>query len=199
MRKSREAAAESRRNIVETAAKLLRERGLGVGLADIMAAAGLTHGGFYRHFASKEALVAEVLQQALDEKAESLVARDGFSAREALKAYVALYLSGAHVDNPGKGCPIAALGAEAARSDETARALAAGVEKLAANFAADLSGGPAGDSAGDPLEARRRAVAMLASMVGAVVVARAVGDSPLRAEVLDALRAEPAFRDILEN
>lgn len=195
MRKSREAAAESRRNIVETAAKLLRERGLGVGLADIMAAAGLTHGGFYRHFASKEALVAEVLQQALDEKAVSLVARDGLSAREALKAYVALYLSGAHVDNPGKGCPIAALGAEAARSDESARALAAGAEKLAANFAADLSG----DSAGDPVEARRRAVAMLASMVGAVVVARAVGDSPLRAEVLDALREEPAFRDILEN
>ncbi|WP_296714497.1 TetR/AcrR family transcriptional regulator [Rhodoblastus sp.] len=195
MRKSREAAAESRRNIVETAAKLLRERGLGVGLADIMAAAGLTHGGFYRHFASKEALVAEVLQQALDEKAESLVARDGLSAQEALKAYVALYLSSAHVDNPGKGCPIAALGAVAARSEETARALAAGAEKLAANFAADLSGG----SAGDPVEARRRAVAMLASMVGAVVVARAVGDSPLRAEVLDALRAEPAFRNILEN
>jgi TetR/AcrR family transcriptional regulator, transcriptional repressor for nem operon len=195
MRKSREAAAESRRNIVETAAKLLRERGLGVGLADIMAAAGLTHGGFYRHFASKEALVAEVLQQALDEKAESLVARDGISAREALKAYVALYLSSAHVDNPGKGCPIAALGAEAARSDEAARALAAGAEKLAANFAADLNGG----SAGDPMEARRRAVAMLASMVGAVVVARAVGDSPLRAEVLGALRAEPAFRDILDN
>jgi TetR/AcrR family transcriptional repressor of nem operon len=195
MRKTREAAAESRRNIVQTAAKLLRERGLGVGLADIMAAAGLTHGGFYRHFASKEALVAEVLQLALDEKAESLVARDDLSAREALKAYVALYLSSLHVDNPGKGCPIAALGAEAARSDESAKALAAGAEKLAANFAADLSG----DFESDPAQARRRALAMLASMVGAVVVARAVGDSPLRAEVLDALRAEPAFRDILGN
>jgi TetR/AcrR family transcriptional repressor of nem operon len=195
MRKTREATAESRRNIVETAAKLLRERGLGVGLADIMAAAGLTHGGFYRHFASKEALVAEVLQLALDEKAESLVARDDLSAREALKAYVALYLSSLHVDNPGKGCPIAALGAEAARSDESAKALAAGAEKLAANFAADLSG----DFESDPAQARRRALAMLASMVGAVVVARAVGDSPLRAEVLDALRAEPAFRDILGN
>lgn len=195
MRKTREAAAESRRNIVETAAKLLRERGLGVGLADIMAAAGLTHGGFYRHFASKEALVAEVLQMALDERAESLVARDDLSAREALKAYVALYLSELHVDNPGKGCPIAALGAEAARSDESAKALAAGAEKLAANFAADLSG----DFESDPAQARRRALAMLASMVGAVVVARAVGDSALRAEVLDALRAEPAFRDILEN
>jgi TetR/AcrR family transcriptional repressor of nem operon len=195
MRKTREAAAESRRNIVETAAKLLRERGLGVGLADIMAAAGLTHGGFYRHFASKEALVAEVLQMALDERAESLVARDDLSAREALKAYIALYLSELHVDNPGKGCPIAALGAEAARFDESAKALAAGAEKLAANFAADLSG----DFESDPAQARRRALAMLASMVGAVVVARAVGDSPLRAEVLDALRAEPAFRDILEN
>jgi TetR/AcrR family transcriptional repressor of nem operon len=173
----------------------LRERGLGVGLADIMAAAGLTHGGFYRHFASKEALVAEVLQLALDEKAESLVARDDLSAREALKAYVALYLSSLHVDNPGKGCPIAALGAEAARSDESAKALAAGAEKLAANFAADLSS----DFESDPAQARRRALAMLASMVGAVVVARAVGDSPLRAEVLDALRAEPAFRDILGN
>jgi TetR/AcrR family transcriptional repressor of nem operon len=195
MRKTREAAAESRRNIVETAAKLLRERGLGVGLADIMAAAGLTHGGFYRHFASKEALVAEVLQMALDERAESLVARDDLSAREALKAYIALYLSELHVDNPGKGCPIAALGAEAARFDESAKALAAGAEKLAANFAADLSG----DFESDPAQARRRALAMLASMVGAVVVARAVGDSPLRAEVLDALRAEPAFRDILDN
>lgn len=190
MRKSREAAAESRRTIVETAAKLFRERGLGVGLADVMAAAGMTHGGFYRHFASKEALVAEVLRLALDERAETLVARDGLSARDALKAYVALYLSAPHVDNPGKGCPIAAVGAEAARSEESAKAIASGAEKLTDNFSADLGG--------DPAEARRRALSMLASMVGAIVVARAVGDSPLRAEVLDALRAEPAFRAILE-
>lgn len=191
MRKSREAAAESRRTIIDTAAKLLRERGLGVGLADIMAAAGMTHGGFYRHFASKEALVAEVLRLALKERAESLLARDGLTAREALRDYVALYLSPLHVDNPGKGCPIAAVGAEAARSAESAEAIAAGAETLAANFAADLGG--------DRAEARRRALSLLASMVGAVVVARAVGNSPLRAEVLEALRADPALRDILDD
>lgn len=191
MRKSREAAAESRRAIVETAAALLRERGLGVGLAEIMAAAGMTHGGFYRHFASKEALVAEALELAADEKAATLAPQPGRPAREALRDYVALYLSQAHIDHPEKGCPIAALGSEAARSPDSARALAAGAEQLAACFAEDLGG--------DPTEARRQAVAMLAAMVGAVVIARAAGDSPLRGETLDAVRADPAFRALLDD
>jgi TetR/AcrR family transcriptional repressor of nem operon len=190
MRKSREEAAESRRAIVEAASALFRERGLGVGLADVMAAAGMTHGGFYRHFASKEALVAEVLEQALDERSAILIP-GARSPREAVRDYVALYLSDAHVDHPEMGCPIAAVGAEAARTESSAQTLAAGAERLAARFAADLGI--------EPEEARRRALAMLASMVGAVVVARAVGDSPLRAETLAALRAEPAFRDILEG
>jgi TetR/AcrR family transcriptional regulator, transcriptional repressor for nem operon len=191
MRKSREEAAQSRKTIVEAASALFRARGLGVGLADVMAAAGMTHGGFYRHFASKEALVAEVLEQALDERSAILVPGENRSPREALRDYVALYLSEAHVDHPELGCPIAAVGAEAGRTDSSARTLASGAERLAARFAADLGI--------EPAEARRRALAMLASMVGAVVVARAVGESPLRAETLAALRAEPAFRDILEG
>src|SRR5260370_6003258 len=117
MRRSREAAAETRKRIVRAAARKFREQGIvATGLADLMKAAGLTHGGFYKHFASKDQLVAEATTAALDTVLE------GMAAHPTTSAAVAAYLSARHRDNPASGCPLAALGGELARSDKKAPA-----------------------------------------------------------------------------
>lgn len=104
-RVSQEQARLNRARVVEVAAALFRERGLhGVGVADIMGAAGLTHGGFYGQFANKDALVAEAFESALGEE-----------RRGTLDALIANYLSSGHVQSPGKGCPLAALANDVAR------------------------------------------------------------------------------------
>ncbi|MFD1280944.1 TetR family transcriptional regulator, partial [Methylobacterium goesingense] len=104
-RVSQEQAKRNRQRVVAVAATLFRERGLhGVGVADIMGAAGLTHGGFYGQFASKEALAAEAFDSALAEE-----------RRGALDALIANYLSVEHVRTPGQGCPLAALANDVAR------------------------------------------------------------------------------------
>jgi len=184
MRMSREAMAESHEKIVAAAARLLRERGIEqTSVGDVMKAAGMTHGGFYRHFRSKEALVAEAAQAAFRSKTEDIdktAAARGADA--AIAAYVKDYLSDGHVDNPGIGCPIAALGIEAGRlRSDVSSAFAAGVDAIFQRFVAAHAGG---DRA-----ARHAALRRLAMMVGAVVIARAVGDVPLRTEVLKACRA----------
>src|SRR5215468_8928699 len=116
MRKSREAAAETRKRIVRAAARKFREQGIvATGLNDLMKAAGLTHGGFYKHFASKDQLVAEATTAALDTLLE------GMAAHPTTSAAVAAYLSTRHRDNPASGCPLAALGSELSRSDREAR------------------------------------------------------------------------------
>src|SRR5277367_6560830 len=120
MRKSREEAAETRKSIVRAAAREFRERGIvATGLADLMSAAGLTHGGFYKHFASKDQLVSEACSEALQIILEKLAAAgsDGSGA-------VATYLSTDHRDDPAAGCPLAAIGSELARCDEKTRDIA---------------------------------------------------------------------------
>ena len=105
MRKSREEAAETRKRIVQAAAREFREKGIvATGLADLMKAAGLTHGGFYKHFASKDQLVAEATVAALDSIIEEL------AAQPTVNSAVAAYLSTRHRDSPASGCPLAALG-----------------------------------------------------------------------------------------
>src|SRR5436309_11486102 len=105
MKVSREQAAQNRERIVETAAQLFRERGFeGIGVADLMKEAGLTHGGFYGHFGSKEELIAEASDRAL---AQSLARWDKLMARapdDALSAIAKAYLNGTHRDDPGAGC-----------------------------------------------------------------------------------------------
>src|SRR5262244_1986400 len=109
MRKSRIEAAKTRERIVTAAAAEFRQHGIAAtGLADLMKAAGLTHGGFYRHFASKDQLVAEATTAALDALLE------GMAAHPTVSAAVAAYLSTRHRDNPASGCPLAALGGELA-------------------------------------------------------------------------------------
>src|SRR3954462_14468956 len=126
MRKSREEAAETRKRIVRAAASEFREKGIvATGLADLMKAAGLTHGGFYKHFESKDQLIAEACAEAgrgLSEK---------FAAHPAKGSAVSSSLSVRPRDNPAAGCPLAALGPELARCDEKTRAVAtAGFERL---------------------------------------------------------------------
>lgn len=170
MRKSREDAAETRKRIVEAAARQFRENGIAAtGLAELMKAAGLTHGGFYKHFRSKDQLVAEATVAAADSLLQEMAAHPTF------KSAVAAYLSTGHRDNPASGCPLAALGDELARSGKPARAAAtAGFMRLADTLAGDAC----------TAAARRRALVAAATMIGALTMSRVVSDPKLSAEIL---------------
>lgn len=173
-RKSREDAAETRKSIVQAAAREFREKGIvATGLADLMKAAGLTHGGFYKHFASKDQVVSEATVAAMDGILGELTARPNVSAA------MAGYLSTRHRDNPASGCPLAALGSELARSDEATRdAATAGFLGLM-----EVLEGEAGTT-----DARRRALVAAVMMIGAVTMSRVVNDPKLSAEILDTAR-----------
>jgi TetR/AcrR family transcriptional regulator, transcriptional repressor for nem operon len=185
VRRSKGETAESRQTIVTTASRLFREKGFdGVGVADIMAAAGLTHGGFYRHFVSKEALIAEAVTEAFVEKARHLEADDANDLAQKAQAYVNDYLSAGHVAQAGIGCPIAALGSEAPHVGKpVANVFAQGVEQLLGPLAKTLE--PSSP------DARQSALRLLATLVGTVVIARAVDEPSLRDELLAAVRAKP--------
>ena len=183
MRMSKEAMARHHDEIVTAASRMLRERGIeGTSVADLMQAAGLTHGGFYRHFDSKEALVAEAAQSIYDNLVQGLATKaEKTTEAEAIADYVEKYLARYHVSHPGAGCVMAALGVEAAREGaDVQRVFANGTQRTIDKLAAGLSGTPA--------ERRAKAIRTLASLVGAVVIARAVGDGALSEEVLAANR-----------
>ncbi len=170
MRKSRKVAAQTRKRIVEAASREFRNRGIvATGLNDLMKAAGLTHGGFYKHFESKDQLVAEAYARAVD------ATIDAMSAHPTLEGAAAAYLSAGHRDDPASGCPLAAIGSELSRADEKTRAVAtAGFERLVAVLA--------GKS--DTEDARRRALVTVSTMIGALTLSRVVSDPELSAEIL---------------
>jgi TetR/AcrR family transcriptional repressor of nem operon len=177
MRKSKQETAETRQRILKAAATKFRQNGIGgTGLSDLMAAAGLTHGGFYRHFDSKDQIVAEACAAAT----ESAIARffSNKSPQSGLNARVAKYLSLAHRDDPSAGCPLAALGSEIARCDEKTRAAATQTFLELANIIAAESGRTRPDVA------RRRALVAAATMIGALTMSRIVTDSELSADIL---------------
>jgi len=177
-RSSRETAALRREQVVLAAARRVRERGLaGVSVPDLMAEAGLTHGGFYKHFTSKDALEAEACERALEEMAERVWALVEAEGPDALAALITFYLTPDHRDDPGGGCAITALAADASRSESAAaQALASGIERQAEILSA-LAGG------------RPQALATLSTLVGAVILARATKGRPVSDEILDAARA----------
>lgn len=184
MRYSREHKASTRRRIVEGAAAALRARGVaGVGVAELMREAGLTHGGFYSHFPSKDALVAEAVSAAGEQSARNLrkvVERAG--SRSGLAAIADAYLSTAHRDQPGRGCALAALAGELARESPGARrALGAQLESLL-DLLADHVPGRRGVSR------RRQAMAVLSCLVGALVLSRAASSRETSDEILAAAR-----------
>ena len=175
MRKSREAEAETRKRIVRAAARKFREKGIvATGLARLMKAAGLTHGGFYKHFESKDQLVAEACAEAVETILEMLAA-----AASKKGGAAAAYLSTDHRDNPATGCPLSAIGSELARSDEKTRAAAAaGFLKLV-----EIMAGQFGKVA--PATARRRALVAVSTMIGALTMSRVVTDPELSADILE--------------
>jgi TetR/AcrR family transcriptional repressor of nem operon len=185
MRVSRQKAAANRERIIDAAGALFREKGFdGIGVADIMKAVDLTHGGFYGHFASKDDLIAQASRRAL----ASAAANWGKIVDEAPKhRYAALlehYLSPRHRDHPGHGCAFAALSADAARCGKPVRAaFAGGLEPLIDIVVGAIPG------RSKPAR-RRKAIAAVAELVGALILARAVDDPALSDEILDAARSE---------
>ncbi|AJG24353.1 TetR/AcrR family transcriptional regulator [Cupriavidus basilensis] len=175
-------AQANREHVVETASELFRERGYdGVGVADLMAAAGFTHGGFYKQFRSKADLMAESAACGI---AQTVVLSAGVEA----PAFVRYYLSREHRDTRATGCTMAALCGDAVRQPEAVRAaFAAGIESLLAVLSAE---GSALDGV-DTAQARARSLDILAHAVGAIVMSRACpDDSPLADEILAVCRDE---------
>ncbi len=189
MKVSKEKAAENRAAIVKAAGRLFRERGFDkVGVAEITKAAGLTHGGFYGHFASKDALAAEACEAAFAESLGRLPA-DEESPEGALDAFLTRYLSERHRDRPDAGCPMAAFAGEVARQDPAVQErFGAGVEGF---FAAVEKRLPERDGEG-AAERRDRAIAIVSALVGGMALARATAPTePERsAEILAALRRQ---------
>ncbi len=170
-----------RERIVEEAAKSFRQHGLdGIGVADVMKRAGLTHGGFYVHFASKDELKAEACRKAVDVMLEQWGAIAEGGRGKPLSALVDHYLSPEHRDHPETGCLLAALGPEISRQPEEVRGA---VTEQYARVVAFLAGIAPGRTAAAK---RRNAVATFTSILGGVVIARALNDSALAAEALRA-------------
>ncbi|MDQ0789772.1 TetR family transcriptional regulator [Streptomyces sp. B3I8] len=196
-RVSQAQARENRQRVVETASRLFREQGVHVSVADLMKAAGLTHGGFYKQFASKETLVDEATAHAFEELARTYApaagreagtgqagagsggrpgrsagSRDAAAQRELIDAY----LSVRHRDNPADGCPVAGLATDMARTDDSRaahRVYADGVRGFADVLAT---------------EGEEDGLVRMCTMVGALVLARATSDDPLSEDLLTAAR-----------
>jgi TetR/AcrR family transcriptional repressor of nem operon len=182
MKVSREQVALNRERIVETAARLFREKGFdGIGVADLMKGAGLTHGGFYGHFESKEALLAEACSKTLEGSVERWQRIAANSPETALERIASGYLSIDHRDHPESGCPVTALGADVARLGPASRhALTEGARGQMEVLVGLMPGADAADS-------RRKALATYAAMVGAVMLARAIDDPALSEEVMQSV------------
>lgn len=184
MRYSKEHKQETHDRIVRRASVKLREKGAhGIGVADLMKDAGLTHGGFYAHFASREALVIEAFSYAMDRSTERWrKLAEELPPEQRLAALVDGYLSANHRDDPGRGCAVPALGAEIAReSPKTRKAFAAKLDDMIAMIAAQYVDA-------SPKTARKQAMATLATMMGTLVLARIAGSGELSDEILAAGR-----------
>ena len=178
MRVSKEQAAKNRERILEVASRLMRERGIsGVGVDALTEAAGMTHGSLYSQLGSKERLVEEAVTYAITTKGQEL------PEVLALEDYVSEYLSAAHRDEPGSGCPFAALCSEIPRQSGGVKdRFTAGVRGMVAWLSGRMESGL------KPRQREEKALATVASLVGALVLARAVSDPKLSDDILRATR-----------
>jgi TetR/AcrR family transcriptional repressor of nem operon len=176
MKVSREQVQANRLRILDEAGRLFREKGFeAVGVAEVMKAAGLTHGGFYGHFASKDDLIAQTVAHVFEPSAQQQTA--GMD----LPALVEDYLSTRHRRNVSLGCPTAALAGDIRRQGtEARRAMSQGLRSQLDQIASVLPDGP---------ETRRVAVGAWATLVGAVVLSRAIEDETLAEQILSDARA----------
>ncbi|MFC0243610.1 TetR/AcrR family transcriptional regulator [Rhodopseudomonas telluris] len=184
MRYSKEHKLETHARIVQKASVRLREKGAhGVGVADLMKEAGLTHGGFYAHFASREQLLIEAFAYAMDRSTDRWRKLAADTPREQrLALIVDNYLSATHRDDPGRGCAVPALGAEIAReSPKTRKAFAAKLDEMIDAIASEYVEAP-------PKTARKQAMATLATLMGTLLLARIAGTGELSDTILQAGR-----------
>ncbi|MGO9819306.1 MAG: TetR/AcrR family transcriptional regulator [Solirubrobacteraceae bacterium] len=190
MRHSKQDKAASHERIVATAAARIRESGTEQpGVAEIMRAAGLTHGGFYKHFGSRDELIVEAVEHALTDS-ESRVPELTAGADDPLAAFADSYLSVAHRDDPATGCGVVALGTDMPRVGGAAQeAYRAQVERYLAHLQRLLEG--------DDDATRRRATLTLSAMVGAVMIARALGPTQRSDEILRDVREAVRERRLL--
>jgi TetR/AcrR family transcriptional repressor of nem operon len=184
MRYSREHKLETHARIVKKASVRLREKGAhGIGVADLMKDAGLTHGGFYAHFDSRDALVIEAFAHAMDRSTERWrKIAEQTAPDKRLAVIVESYLTTIHRDDPGHGCAVPTLGAEIAReSPKTRKAFAAKLEQMIEMLADQIPELPR-------KAARKQAMAAIATMMGTLVLARIAGSGEFSDEILSAGR-----------
>ena len=181
MRVSRIQAAENRQTVINVASRLFRERGFdGIGLKDLMKGAGLTQGGFYKQFASKEDLAAEASRRALESASRRWSDAAAENPDDPLGAVIAFYLSADHREEKMDGCPIVALGSDAARQGSDVKAaFEAGIKAHL-----EVLGRLIAETDGE--ETNGKAMAILTTMVGAVTLSRVVNDPDLAQAFLDA-------------
>ena len=181
MRVSRTKAAENRQTVIDVASRLFRDRGFdGIGLKDLMKGAGLTQGAFYKQFASKEDLAAQASRRAMEHAFNRFSAAAAANPDDPLGAAIALYLSTEHREERMDGCPVAALGSDAARQRAEVRAsFEAGIREYLEILGLWV------DEAEDK-EPGGKAMAILSTMVGAVVLSRVINDEQLSKHFLHA-------------
>ncbi|NGO54929.1 TetR/AcrR family transcriptional regulator [Allomesorhizobium camelthorni] len=181
MRVSRIQAAENRETVINVASRLFRERGFdGIGLKDLMKSAGLTQGAFYKQFASKDDLAAQASRRAMESATHRWSAATAANPDDPLGAVIAFYLSMDHRGERMDGCPIVALGSDAARQgDDVKASFEAGISEHL-----EILGRLIGKTDGE--EPNGKAMAVLSTMVGAVMLSRVVNDPDLAQAFLDA-------------
>jgi TetR/AcrR family transcriptional regulator, transcriptional repressor for nem operon len=181
MRVSRAQAEENRQNVIDVASRLFREKGFdGIGLKDLMEGAGMTHGAFYKQFESKEDLIAAASARALERATSRWSAAAAANPKDPLGAVIAFYLSKGHRKEKMDGCPLVALGGDAARQSADVKAsFEAGIREHLSVLAGLIS-------KADSQEKRDKAMAILSTMVGAVTLSRVVNDARLAQSFLDA-------------
>jgi TetR/AcrR family transcriptional repressor of nem operon len=184
MKVSKKKMAEHREQILAAAAKRFREHGFdGISVADLMKEAGLTHGGFYGHFSSKEELVALASLRAMGETVAKWEKVVDEAPGNPLEALAKSYLSLRHHDHPETGCLLAALGSELARQPSSVRdAVREGQQQFFALLTRIVPGQT-------KAARKKKAIAVLATMVGGMVLARTVSDPQLRQEILETVAA----------
>jgi TetR/AcrR family transcriptional repressor of nem operon len=189
MKVTREQATQNRDRVIVTAARLFRERGFdGIGISDLMKEVGLTHGGFYAQFPSKEHLMAEAATRAADERLAAMHKQFQAAPEKGVAGFAERYLSRRHRDNPGDGCFMATLGIDVARHGALVR------DAFTRNVRNALGVLAEAETAASEKERRIQAIADYAMMIGGMVLARAVSDENLSDEILGSLKAEIAGR-----
>ncbi|ANT52933.1 TetR/AcrR family transcriptional regulator [Mesorhizobium amorphae] len=181
MRVSRSQAAENRETVINVASRLFRERGFdGIGLKDLMKGAGLTQGAFYKQFESKDDLAAQASRRAMESATQRWSVATAAKHEDPLEAVIAFYLSMDHRGEKMDGCPIVALGSDAARQGTDVKAsFETGIKEhleILGRFIAETNGE----------ETEGKAMAILSTMVGAVLLSRVVNDLDLAQAFLDA-------------